>query len=80
MRPEIVGRQCKSFERDKNGKVERRTHVFNQSALVLEGVTLAQVVKFVVQVLIDLARGTVLNEKSAQNSLAAHPKDLAVIE
>jgi hypothetical protein len=54
------------------------THVFNESTLVLEGVTLAEVVEFVVQVLVDLARGTVLHEKTAENTLAAHPENLAV--
>lgn len=47
---------------------------------MLEGVTLAQVVEFVIQVLIDLARGTVLDEKTAEDSLAAHPEDLAIIK
>jgi len=35
--------------------------VFNQCSLVLEGITLAQVVEFVVEVLVDLAAGTVLD-------------------
>jgi hypothetical protein len=51
--------------------------VLNQGALVLEGITLAQVVQFVVQVLVDLARGTVLDEETAENTLTAHPEDLA---
>jgi hypothetical protein len=55
-----------------------RTNVFNQGTLVLEGVTLAQVVKLVVKVLVDLAGGTVLNEETAENTLAAHPEDLAI--
>ena len=37
------------------------TYVLNQCPLVLEGVTLAEVVEFVVEVLIDLAAGTVLD-------------------
>lgn len=37
------------------------TYVFNQSPLVLECVTLAQVVELVVKVLIDLARGAILD-------------------
>lgn len=35
--------------------------MLNKRALVLEGVTLGQVVQLVVQVLVDLARGAVLN-------------------
>jgi hypothetical protein len=38
------------------------TYVFNESTLVLEGVTLAQVVELVVEVLVDLSAGTVLDE------------------
>lgn len=45
---------------------------------MLEGVTLAQVVELVVEVLVDLARGTVLDEETAENTLATHPEDLAV--
>lgn len=45
---------------------------------MLEGVTLAQVVKFVVKVLINLAAGTVLDEKAAENTETAHPDNLAV--
>jgi hypothetical protein len=36
--------------------------VFDESTLVLEGVTLAQVVELVVEVLVDLSAGTVLDE------------------
>jgi len=36
--------------------------VFNQGALVLESVTLAQVVQLVVKMLVDLARGAVLDQ------------------
>jgi hypothetical protein len=35
--------------------------VLNQCSLVLEGVTLAQVVEFVVEVLVDLAASTILD-------------------
>ena len=52
------------------------TYVLNQGALVLEGVTLAGVVQLVVQVLVDLARGTVLDEKAAEDTEATHPEDL----
>lgn len=53
--------------------------MLNQCALVLEGVTLAQVVKLVVKVLVNLAAGTVLDEKAAENAESAHPNDLAVV-
>lgn len=55
-----------------------KTNVFNEGTLVLEGVTLAQVVELVVEVLVDLAGGTVLDEETAENTLATHPEDLAV--
>lgn len=38
------------------------TYVLDERTLVLEGVTLAQVVKLVVQVLVDLAGGAVLDQ------------------
>jgi hypothetical protein len=37
------------------------TYVLNQRTLVLEGVTLAQVVEFVVKVFVNLAASTILN-------------------
>lgn len=51
--------------------------MLNESALVLEGVTLAQVVELVVKVLVDLARGTVADEQATENTHAAHPEDVA---
>jgi len=45
---------------------------------VLECVTLAQVVEFVVKVFVDLACGTILDEETAENSKTAHPNDLAI--
>ena len=53
------------------------THVFDQSPLVLKGISLAEMVQFVVEVLVDLARGTVLDEEAAQDAETAHPEDLA---
>jgi len=38
------------------------TYVLNEGTLVLEGVTLAQVVELVVKVLVDLAGGAVLDQ------------------
>lgn len=55
------------------------TYVLNQSALVLEGVTLGGVVQLVVQVLVDLAAGTVLDQEATENTLATHPEDLPVV-
>lgn len=59
-------------------KLPRKTYVLNQCSLVLEGVTLAQVVEFVVKVLVDLAAGTVLDQKTAEDTETAHPDNLAV--
>jgi len=47
--------------------------MFNQCTLVLEGVTLAQLVELVVKVLVDLACGTVLDEETSKNTQASHP-------
>jgi len=46
---------------------------------VLEGVTLGQVVQLVVEVLVDLSGGTVLDEETAEDTETAHPENLAVI-
>ena len=43
---------------------------------MLEGVTLAEVVQLVVEVLVDLARGTVLDKETAEDTQTAHPEDL----
>lgn len=43
---------------------------------MLESVTLAQVVQLVVEVLVDLSRGAVLDEETAEDTHAAHPEDL----
>jgi hypothetical protein len=52
--------------------------VFNESTLVLEGVTLGEMVELVVEVLVDLSCGTVLDEETAEDSETAHPEDLAI--
>ena len=39
-----------------------KTYVLDEGTLVLEGVTLAEVVELVVEVLVDLAGGAVLDE------------------
>ena len=56
---------------------QRATYVFNESTLVLEGVTLGEVVQLVVEVLVDLSGGTVLDEKTAEDTETAHPQNLA---
>jgi hypothetical protein len=52
--------------------------VLDESTLVLEGVTLGQVVQLVVEVLVDLSGGAVLDEQTTEDTEAAHPEDLAV--
>jgi hypothetical protein len=52
--------------------------VLNKRTLVLEGVTLAQVVELVVEVLVDLSGSAVLDEKTAEDTEATHPEDLAM--
>ena len=49
------------------------TNVFDKSTLVLEGVTLAELVELVVEVFIDLASGSVLDEKASEDSQSSHP-------
>jgi len=50
--------------------------VFHQRSLVLKGVALAEMVELVVEVLVDLAAGTVLDEQPAEDPETAHPQDL----
>ena len=52
--------------------------MLNEGTLVLEGVTLAQVVELVVEVLVNLAGGTVLDQQTTEDTEAAHPNNLAV--
>jgi len=51
--------------------------VLNEGTLVLEGVTLAEEVQLVVQVLVDLSGGAVLDQKATEDTETAHPEDLA---
>ena len=53
--------------------------MLNERTLVLEGVTLGEVVELVVEVLVDLAAGTVLDEQSAKDAETTHPQNLTVI-
>lgn len=50
--------------------------MLNEGTLVLEGVALAGVVELVVEVLVNLARGTVLDQQAAEDAHAAHPEHL----
>lgn len=52
--------------------------MLDEGTLVLESVTLAQVIELMVQVLIDLARRTILDEQAAKDTQAPHPHDLTV--
>jgi hypothetical protein len=45
---------------------------------VLEGVTLAEVIQFMVEVLVNLAAGTILDEETTEDTQTAHPDDLAI--
>ena len=56
----------------------RTTYVFDQCTLVFEGVTLAQLVKLVVEVLVDLPSSTVFDKKTSENTQTSHPQDLTV--
>jgi len=51
--------------------------MLNQCSLVFEGVTLGQMVEFVIEVLVNLSRGTILDEKATKDTEATHPDDLA---
>ena len=50
--------------------------MFDQGTLVLESVTLAQVVELVVEVLVNLASSTVLHEQTTKDTQAAYPHNL----
>jgi len=50
--------------------------VFHQQTLVLEHVTLALHVQFVVQVFVDLLRTAVLSEHASEDTHSAHPQHL----
>jgi hypothetical protein len=45
---------------------------------VLEGITLAEMVKLVVKMLVNFTSGAVLDKKASENSKTAHPHDLTV--
>lgn len=55
-----------------------KTYVLNQCSLVLECVTLAQMIELVVKVLINLAARTILDQQTTENTETTHPDNLAV--
>ena len=73
---DLDGSQMSDLEKEDGGG--KGAYVFNQCTLVLERVALAQVVEFVIQVLVNLAGGPVLDQKTSKDSLTAHPKYLTV--
>ena len=52
------------------------SYMFNKSTLVLESVTLAQMIEFMVEVLVNLSRGTITSKQTTENTHPTHPKDL----
>ncbi len=56
------------------------TYVLDKSFLVLECITLAQVIQLVVEMLVDLAAGAVSDEQTTQNPETTHPQHLAANE
>lgn len=53
------------------------THMLHQCSLMLEGITFAQMIELVIQVLVDLARGTIFDQETAEDSETSHPEHLA---
>ncbi len=53
--------------------------MLNEGTLVLEGVTLGEVVQLVVEVLVDLSGGAVLDQKTTEDTETAHPENLAMV-
>ena len=52
--------------------------MFNKSTLVLEGVTLAKAIKFVIEMLVDLAASPILDEEAAEDTKPSHPHHLTI--
>lgn len=50
--------------------------MLNQSTLVLESVTLAELIELVVKVLVDLSRSPVLDQQSSEDAETSHPENL----
>lgn len=52
------------------------TYMFDQSALVLESVTLTKMVQLVIEMLVDFARSAIFHEQTAEDSEPTHPQNL----
>ena len=50
--------------------------MLDQGTLVLEGISFAQMVELVIEVLVDLARGAVFDQEATEDSEATHPLHL----
>lgn len=51
--------------------------MFDQRALVFEGVTFAQMIELMVEMLVDLARSPILYQETAEHSKTTHPHHLS---
>lgn len=63
--------------REKEEGVEK-TYMLNESTLVLEGVTLAEMVQPVVEMLVDFAGSAIFHQKATEDAETAHPHHLAI--
>lgn len=63
----------------RKGGVEK-TYMLYKSTLVLEGVTLAEMVQLVVEMLVDFAGSAIFDQKATEDTETAHPHHLAVFE
>lgn len=52
--------------------------MLNQCSLVLKSVALAEMIEFVVKVLINFAASTILYEEAAEDTEPPHPYNLSV--
>ena len=50
--------------------------MLDQGSLVLERVALAEMIEFVVEMLVDLAAGTVLDQETTEHTQTTHPQHL----
>ncbi len=58
----------------------RKTYMLNESTLVLEGVTLAEMVQLVVEMLVNFAGSAIFDQKATEDAETAHPHHLAVFQ
>lgn len=49
------------------------TYMFNKSTLVLESVTLAQVIELMIEMHVNFPTGAVFDWKASENTETAHP-------